>query len=190
VDSAKATVGEHCGTDHAGSLATLDAVGADLRKQGLCAGRSADSVFVLDGELWKELHLVTFATGCWSQDPNQVPKNTWRYNGTNPTPPGSCPQDVPTVDEIVCKEHQTTNHIYDCTPKANGQPLAPEGDPNRPACELKAMGGQWPVYSVSGGALTLVPRENPMQFQLKGTGQGVVTCVVPVGTFCNLQVSQ
>jgi len=192
VNAAKAVVGERCGTDHQGSLATLGLLGAELRKQGYCAsGPWADAVAILTPSgKWEEYHAVTFASGCWAQDPAQLPKYTWTYSGTNPTPPGSCPQDVPTVDQISCKLHQATNAIYDCTPKANGQPILPEGDPNRSACELKAMGGQWPAYSVQSTTLTLAARDNPMQFQVKGAGSGVVSCTVPVGTFCNLMVSQ
>lgn len=188
--AAEAVVGERCGTDHQGSLNTLGLLAAELRKKGYCAtGPWTDAVAILNPSgKWEEYHAVAFATGCWSQDPAVLPKFTWTYSGPPPGP--SCPQSVPTVDEILCKLHQPTNHVYDCTPKANGQPILPEGDPNRAACELKAMGGQWPVYSVSGGALTTAARENPMQFQLKGTGSGVVSCVVPVGTFCNLSVSQ
>jgi hypothetical protein len=200
LNQAKATVGDRCGatgidpagiaTIFQGCLDTNGLIAAELRRQGLCAsGPWVDAVAALAPDSrWEELHVCSYGNGCYTGNPY---KGAWDYLGDSPTPPpGSCPQDVPTVDQISCKLHQATNAIYDCTPKANGQPILPEGDPNRSACELKAMGGQWPVYSVTGPGLTVAPRENPMQFQLKGTGSGVVSCVVPVGTFCNLSVSQ
>lgn len=194
VNAAKAAVGEHCGTDHQGSLDTLGLLAAELRRQGYCAsGPWTDAVVILTPSgKWEEYHAVTFATGCWAQDPAQLPKFTWEYLGTNPQPE-QCPVDVPQVDEILCRLHQATNYIVDCTPKANSQPILPEGDPNRWACELKAMGGAPPVYSlrVDAGALALVTRENPMQFQITGSGSGFVTCTIPAGgPFCNLAVSR
>jgi hypothetical protein len=90
VEAAQAAVGERCGSipPHEAGNATLDALGAELRKRGECASRSVDSVFVLapDG-WWEEYHAVRFTDGCWSRDPALNPKLRWKYNGPNPTPP-------------------------------------------------------------------------------------------------------
>jgi hypothetical protein len=158
VDAAKVVVGEHCGTDHAGSLATLGLLGAELRAQGYCAGRSADSVFILapDGK-WEEYHSVTFATGCWSQDPAQSPKHRWTYLGTPPPPACSNPDPIP-VSTWGLKEHTKgpNRTIVDSTPLVGPDaaycaaigftdgrsmcPVRPEGDPSRPACEAQVVG--------------------------------------------------
>lgn len=175
VEAGKANMPERCGTDHQGSLKTLELLGSELRKLGYCAGLSADSVFILNPEgLWQEFHAVSFATGCWANDPAQLPKNTWTYAGTNPV---ACTGGSAPVDQISCKEHQATNHIYDCTPKINGGPVRPEGDPERAACEAVACGGT-PTFSINS-PLTLTPRDNPYQFKLSGTGTGLLTSTCP-----------
>jgi hypothetical protein len=191
IESAKLAVGERCGTDHQGSLGTLDSLGTELRKRGYCAARGADALAIRDPSgHWQEYHSVAFATGCWAQDTAVLPKATYPYLGPPPSAVG-CTVSVPPVDEILCKLHQATNHIYDCTPKAHGQPILPEGDPQRQVCELVAMGGASPTFRVDGG-LEILPQPNPMQFQIKGSGSGRVTCTVPaVGhALCNLQVSR
>ena len=190
IDSAKLTVGERCGTDHQGSLATLDLLGAELRERGYCASRGADALSIRtpDG-LYEEWHSVSFATGCWANNPEVLPKATYTYNG--PPRPQTCPLQVPVVDEILCKIHQAGQGLWDCTPKAHGQPILPEGDPMRQVCELEAMGGASPTFSVDGG-LGISPAPNPMQFKLSGSGSGTVRCTVPAisGSLCNLQVTR
>jgi hypothetical protein len=190
IDSAKLEVGERCGTDHQGSLATLDLLGTELRRRGYCAARGADALSIRtpDG-LWQEWHSVSFATGCWANNSEVLPKATYTYSGL--PRPQTCPIDVPVVAEVLCKLHQATNAIYDCTPKAHGQPILPEGDPMRQVCELKAMGGASPTFSVDGG-LSVSPVPNPMQFKLSGSGSGTVRCTVPAvsGSLCNLQVTR
>jgi hypothetical protein len=188
VEAGKANMAERCGTDHQGSLATLELLGAELRKLGYCAGLSADSVFILNPEgLWQEFHAVSFATGCWANDPAQLPKNTWTYAGTNPV---ACTGGSAPVDQISCKEHQATNHIYDCTPKINGGPVRPEGDPERAACETVACGGT-PTFSINP-PLQLSPRDNPYQFRLSGSGTGLLTSTCPrtVGDLTGQVVTQ
>lgn len=180
LEAAKAAVGERCGatagnppTVHEGALATLDLLGAELRRMGYCAGRATDSVFIQNPQgKWQEFHAVAFSTGCYANDPALLPKNTWTYLGATSNCPG-----VPTVDEILCREHQSTNHIWDCTPKADGQPIRPEGDPARPACEREACGGN-PTFTITSDTLTLIPRDNPYQFKIAGTGIGILhgTC--------------
>jgi hypothetical protein len=88
---------------------------------------------------------------------------------------------VPFVDEVLCKLHQPNQGLWDCTPKAHGQPILPEGDPSREACEKAAMGGGYPTYRLSDAppSLTLEEAGNPMQFHIRGSGSGVVTCVTP-----------
>jgi hypothetical protein len=195
VESAKLAVGEHCGTDHAGSLQTLGLLAAEMRSRGYCAyGPWTDALAVTLKDRVHEFHSVRFTDGCWSQDQAQNPKFTWRYRAALPQPLG-CTVEVPAVDEILCKLHQATNHIVDCTPKAKGQPILPEGDPRRRACELEAMGGADPTFRLeqpAGGGLQLVPQPNPLQFQIKGTGSGTVRCTVPATseTLCNMQVSR
>lgn len=190
LEEAKAQVPQRCGTDHAGSLETLDILGAKLRELGYCAGRMTDSVFIKNPEgFYQEFHAVAFSSGCWANDPAQLPKNTWTYSGTT----AACAVPVSTVDELLCKEHQATNHIWDCTPKAGGQPILPEGDPQREACERKSCGG-FPSYELNPvSGLTLVPRDNPYQFRVAGSGTGTLNCFCPAtgGTdLCNATVTQ
>jgi hypothetical protein len=176
--AAEAVVGSHCGTDHQGSLATLGLLADEIRRQGYCAsGPWADALVVLapDGR-WEEYHAVAFATGCYSQDPAQLPKYRWHYNGTNPSPV-ACTSGAGVVDQIVCKLHQGYG-LWDCTPKINGGPVRPEGDPERAACEAAAMGGR-PVYAVTGAGLSIELVANPMQFILRGSGSGSLSCTVP-----------
>lgn len=193
LENAKLVVGNRCGTipPHEAGLATLDELASVLRQRGECASRSADSVFILANDgWWEEYHAVSFATGCWANNNDVLPKFRWKYNGTNPTPT-VCKDDVPTVDQIGCRLHQAYG-LYDCTPKADGRPIRPEGDPQRIPCELKAMGGEYPVYNVRSDTLTIFPEANPMQFLIKGRGTGFVTCKVPAvnGTLCNLEISR
>lgn len=192
VNSAKLAVGERCGTDHNGTLATIGVLAAELRARGYCAsGPWGDALAIRSPTgLWQEFHVASFANGCWSNNPEMLPKMTWSYLGPNPAPT-TCTKEVPVVDEILCKLHQSTNHIYDCTPKYRGQPILPEGDPQRQACELKAMGGASPTFAVDGG-LDILPHPNPLQFQIRGSGSGVVTCRVPArpGALCNLRVTR
>jgi len=190
VAAGEAAVGEHCGTDHQGSLATLGLLAAELRKQGYCAsGPWADALAILTPTgKWEEYHAVSFATGCWAQDPAALPKNTWTYQGTNPTS-SICVGDVPTVDEIVCKLHQAGQGLWDCTPKAHGQPIRPEGNSERLACEIMACGGAAPAYLLThlpGSALELKITENVFQFRVIGSGSGVVTCTTPSSNGDNL----
>jgi hypothetical protein len=176
LEEAKADIPERCGTDHAGSLRTLELLGAELRRRGYCSDKVTDSVFIQTPEgKWQEFHAVSFATGCWAQDPAQLPKNTWTYGGSSQQ---ACVGGAPAVDEISCKEHQATNHIWDCTPKANGRPIRLEGDPQREACEREACGGN-PTFSLNPtNGLEVVPRDNPYQFKMAGSGSGVLhgTC--------------
>ena len=175
VDAAKAAVGERCGTDHNGSLQTLDLLGAQLRASGYCAGRLDDAVFIRNPEgLWQEFHAVAFATGCWANDPAQLPKFTWTYQGST----AECPGGAPVVDELLCKLHHVANNVWDCTPKSGGQPIRPEGDPTREACEREAMGG-YPSYELESTSLTLTLRTNPLQFKVNGAGQGMLHCKAP-----------
>jgi hypothetical protein len=175
VEESKAAVGERCGTDHQGSLVTLDLLGAELRRHGYCAGRMDDSVFVQSPQrTWQEFHAVSFASGCWANDPAQLPKATWTYTGTSGA---GCSTDPGTVDEISCKLHQGYG-LWDCTPKINGEPVRPEGDPERAACEAVAMGGR-PSYVVTGAGLSIEPVLNPMQFILRGSGNGTLSCTTP-----------
>jgi hypothetical protein len=193
IDSAKLAVGQHCGTDHEGSLVTIELLATELRKRGYCASRGADALSIRtpDGR-WQEYHSVAFATGCWSNNFAVLPKATYPYLGP-PPPAAGCTISVPPVSEILCKLHQATNHIYDCTPKVGHppQPVLPEGDPQRQVCELTAMGGASPTFHVTGG-LEIVPQPNPMQFQIKGSGSGRVTCTVPAvsNALCNLAVTR
>lgn len=103
----------------------------------------------------------------------------------------SCPYNVPNATEISCKNHGTWEDgiRWDCTPKANGRPIRPEGDPFRAACEEKAMHG-YPTYSLDSGSLQLRPLGNPMQFQVRGSGAGRLHCVTGLGDLCNYGISQ
>jgi len=102
-----------------------------------------------------------------------------------------CPFPVPNATEISCKNHGAwgSGTRWDCTPKANGRPIRPEGDPFRPACEEKALHG-YPTYSIESGSLTLSPHGNPMQFVLNGSGSGKLHCVTGLGDLCNYMVAQ
>jgi hypothetical protein len=212
VDAAKAVVGDRCGYigpcpegpgepegHHCQQNVTLGLIAAELRSKGYCAsGPWSDAVAVLNPQgLWQEFHAVAFGTGCMSTDPAQNPKNTWTYSGNNPTPPptpppaATCSIDVPTVDEIACKLHQATNHIYDCTPKYRGNPILLEGNPERSACEEKSCGGV-PTYSITQTeqSVELVPRDNPYQFQLRGSGTVQLHCTCPASGVKDICYSQ
>lgn len=158
---------------------TLALLASELRKQGYCAsGPWTDAVAILAPDaLYEEMHAVAFGTGGYTQSPYRY---AWKYNGTVTPPPPSCSVDVPTLDEISCKLHQATNHIYDCTPKYRGAPILPEGNPERSACEEKSCGGV-PTYSITqpGQSVELVPRDNPYQFQLRGSGTVQLHCACP-----------
>jgi len=200
VRSTQAELGNQCQPelDHANGDRSNDLLAAHLRAKGKCASRLADSTTVQsssDPRKWEEYHASSpYDTGCWSNNPAHYPKGVWIFNGPLPTPPAACSVPVPTVDEILCKLHHVHNNIYDCTPKAHGQPILPEGHPERWACELEAMGGAAPVYLVqtTTGALELSYVDNPMQFKITGAGQGVVTCTVPAVSqaLCNTAVSR
>lgn len=162
LEAGKNAVGERCGTDHNGSIRTLDLVANEVRLRGFCAGRLDDSVFIqTPSGKWHEHHAVAFSTGCWARDPAQLPKNTWTYGSDNPPPPpppppSGCPNpQPPPVSEFIVKEHTKGPNwtVVDSTPKvkdsqycsAIGQPgiycpIRPEGDPNRAACEAVSTG--------------------------------------------------
>jgi hypothetical protein len=117
-----------------------------------------------DGNAVQEFHSVAFTDGCWSGNVQVLPKYTWRHSAPLPQSQ-ACSQEVPTVDEILCKPHVPVG-TYDCTPKYRGQPILPEGDPQRRACELKAMGGADPTYSLEptgNSALSLAQLPNPIR---------------------------
>lgn len=184
--AAEAVVGNRCGTDHQGSLATLGLLAEEIRRQGYCAsGPSSDALAVLapDGE-WEEYHAVAFTTGCYSQNPDQLPKYRWHYNGTTPFPTGCTGGSLPT-GRIDCKLHQATRHVYDCTPKINGSPIRPEGDPERSACEVVACGGTPTFTLIKSNGLSLWPIEyenvpdNPYQFAVSGVGSATLSCTCP-----------
>jgi hypothetical protein len=191
VRAAEAQVGNMCKEPklHQNGIDAIAALCEQLRKNGLCAGTvgALDACFVLeeDGKTWGEYHAVApFDTGCWSTSNAHYPLNSFNYTGqwTPPAPPANeCPVPVPFVDEVLCKLHQPNQGLWDCTPKAHGQPILPEGDPSREACEKAAMGGGYPTYRLSDAppSLTLEEAGNPMQFHIRGSGSGVVTCVTP-----------
>lgn len=201
LEAAKAVVGSRCGTDHMGSLHTLDLLGAELRKKGYCAGRATDSVFIKTPEnKWQEFHAVAFATGCYANDPNQLPKNTWIYGGTppedpnQPTPPptGACPDpQPPPLDHFNMKIHIVGPNwtTVDATPIIHNSaycnaigfdaldcPVRAEGDPNREACEAQVVG----QTSWTGPGETM---ENPYQYRVRRGTSGLVT-VCSSGNVC------
>lgn len=207
VKAAEGAIGDRCGhvgplpedpsNAHGAQEESLSLLAADLRRSGYCAsGPWGDALAILQSNgLWAEVHAIEFGGGCWTTGPQNYPKNLWKYNGVNPTPPPpppSCPQDVPTVTRVDCKMQQAFG-LIDCTPKANGGPILPEGDPNRAACELKAAGGS-PTYSLrtDSGALGLQLTDNPWQVIATGKGTGFLTCHVPASsaTMCNLSVTK
>jgi hypothetical protein len=201
LNEAKAKVGDRCGATavcdheptpehpcappvHLGCLETNGLVAEELRKMGYCASGpwvDATAILALDG-YWEEMHVCSTGNGCYTSNPYL---KAWKYKGTNPTPPDPtppaervCQGDVCTVSEILCKLHQPGQGLWDCTPKCpNGQPVRPEGAPDRAACEQEAMGGGWPSFSLSSAqGITMEAVENPMQFRIFGSGSGVVMC--------------
>lgn len=182
VNAAKDKLGPMSGAGHD---AMLLALAAELRAAGFCASKSSDAVLVQrtdNPKYYEEYHAVAYATNTWSQNDQVLPKMRWFYTGT-PTKPGECPDTVPTVERLDCRMQQAYG-LVDCTPKANGQPIKPEGDPSRAACEKKAMeplGGN-PTYALEqeSGNLTLeaVPG-NPMQVIVRGKGVGTVKGYFP-----------
>ena len=205
VKASEGAIGDRCGhvgplpddpsNAHGAQEESLSMLAADLRLSGYCAsGPWGDALAILQSNgLWAEVHAIEFGGGCWTTGPQNYPKNLWQYNGTNPSPPPpACPQDVPTVTRVDCKMQQAFG-LVDCTPKANGAPILPEGDPNRAACELKASGGS-PTYSLrtDTGALSLQLTDNPWQVVVGGKGTGFLTCHIPASsvTMCNLPISK
>lgn len=190
VNEAKARVGNRCGATapcteepcappiHLGALQTTDLVAAELRKMGYCASRNADALFIKNTDgTFGEYKIVAYGTGCYTNDPALLPKLTWRYGGSSPV---ACSEpNVPVVDEILCKLHQATNHIYDCTPKAHGQPILPEGHPEREACEAVSCGGVPSYVLENSNGLTLSLRPNPYQFKVSGTGRADLRATCP-----------
>ena len=81
--AARAEVPEMCGTTGFDQLLPqLDRVAGRLRLRGVCADRSRDSVFVRNSRgKFEEYHAVSFATGCWANNPADLPKNIWTYAG-------------------------------------------------------------------------------------------------------------
>lgn len=209
-NAAKGVVGDRCGVQgqctparepcappiFIGCIDTSDLIAIELRKQNYCAsgawGGGPEIALLAPDGWWEQYHPCATENGCYTGNPY---KFAWKYKGQNPTPgptppPSTCTVPVPTVDEIRCKLHQANQGLYDCTPKAHGQPILPEGDPQRPPCELQAMGGP-PNYVLSGAppTLFLTPQENIMQFRIQGSGSGIVTCTVPAasGNLCRTQ---
>ncbi len=203
LNEAKARVGDRCGATapcdheptpdapcappvHLGCLETNGLVAAELRKMGYCAsGPWTDATAILAPDTyWEEMHVCSTGNGCYTGNPYL---KAWKYNGTNPTPPAECPVVTCSVSEILFKLHQPGQGLWDGTPKCpDGQPVLPEGDPHRAACEKAAMGGAWPTYHLEGTGISLELVENPMQFKITGSGSGVVTCVVPASAGKNL----
>lgn len=197
VNAAKAAVGEQCGrvdssgSLHGGSLLTLDDLGKQLRLSGHCAARSTDSVFIKrpDGK-YEEYHSVTFATGCWSQDPAQQPKNTWTYLGAVAS---ACPDpQPPNLESWVVKIHNQGPNwtVVDATPFVRDTtycnaigfpgprcPVRGEDDPHRADCEAISVGvPQWT------GPGEVMPG-NVFQYRVKRGVSGVAT-VCGKGNVC------
>jgi len=147
--------------------------------------------------MWQAVRCQSEATGAWfwmwrhEQDQGTFEASLAKMKeGCEGVPTTGCPFDVPATTEIFCKNHTAweDGRRWDCTPKANGQPIRPEGDPFRAACEEKSMGG-YPSFSIEGG-MTLTTLGNQLQFKLTGTGSGMLHCVIPSGDKCGYEVIQ
>lgn len=81
VQAATRQVPELCGTVGFDQLLPqLDRVAQVLQGAGVCADRSRDSVFVRNSKgKFEEYHIVSFATGCWANNPADLPKNIWTW---------------------------------------------------------------------------------------------------------------
>lgn len=190
LEAAEAIVGSRCGVSQDEKYRTNALLADELRKmkdpetgKPICAsGPWGDATAIFDslGNVTEEMHAVAYTDGCYSTNSAVLPKWCWLYNGAPPQPPStSCDIDPGVISRIDCKLHQATNSVHDCTPKVNGSPVLPEGDPRRSACEQKAGAG-FPTFTLEAPAtLTLEPLENPYQFRLRGNGQGVVHCTLP-----------
>jgi hypothetical protein len=77
VTGAELAIGSPCGLE---PEATLETLGAQIRKTGLCAGRLDDAVFVqrADPKLWEEWHAVSYLTGCWTEEARAY-KGMWHH---------------------------------------------------------------------------------------------------------------
>ena len=87
--AAEGALGSVCGKE---PEATLDALGAQIRLSGECAGRLDDAVFIRHGSkaqqdeedrnhtpsTWGEYHAAAYTDGCWT-DRERVYKGTWKY---------------------------------------------------------------------------------------------------------------
>jgi hypothetical protein len=189
--------GHHCQQNE--SLALL---AAELRKQGFCAsGPSADALSIQttsNPQKWEEYHAVAFSTGCWSTNNAQLPKNTWTYSGTNPTPPGSCGAPTPPpLSRFAVKEHTKgpNKTVVDSTPLVgpdpaycasigftDGRSICPvrqEGAADRVACE--AVGVGVPVWTGPGW----VSPENPYQYWVpRGVSGTATVCASAAPSVC------
>jgi len=200
LEQAKTIVGSRCGVSHDEMYRTNALLADEIRKmkdaetgKPICAsGPWSDATAILDRDnLTEEMHAVAYTDGCYTSNPDVLPKWCWQYEGSSPQPPNTtCDIDPGVITRVDCKVHQAETYLVDCTPKVGGQPVLPEGDPRRSACEEKAGcnkkpdgscdGSGFPTFTVEGPpTLTLMPVDNPYQFKVKGSGSGVVHCTLP-----------
>lgn len=98
-----------------------------------------------------------------------------------PTAEPSCP--AVKADRIACRflnARGDGKDRWDCTPKAKGADILPEGDPMRAQCDLESVGGIRPLFGLAAASGTLaveMSKSNPFQFFLSGSGQGVLVCL-------------
>lgn len=109
--------------NEANLISGMDAIIAELRKAGECAGRKSDSIFLLrnDGE-WQEEHPLAWRTGCFTSI-----SQAWKYLWHHPdAPQASCPvSPIPAgyfVDLVISKIGGNPQQ-YTATPKFCGAPL-------------------------------------------------------------------
>lgn len=187
VNACKSELGPMTGKGHDLMLSSLAQC---LRNKGFCASKASDAVMSKrtdNPHYYEEYHAVSYADDTWSNNDAVNPKMLWYYKG-NTSDNNTCTGPVNTTDRVDCTMQQAYG-LIDCTPKSHSQPIRPEGDPERSACEAKSVEplGGFPQYSLLSDSLVLKTTGNPWQVIADKKGTGTLTCTFPNGggNYCN-----
>lgn len=134
----------------------------------------------VEAQNFKTARNIGLSYGLWraEMDDDEFVKTLELFRNVRTAPEPTCP--VVTPDRLRMTIHvrrQKPNgvKILEATPKRkldNGElvPILPEGDPNRAACEIKAMGGTCPIWD--GDCLTPgIPETCPITYDSINLGQ-------------------
>lgn len=149
---------------------------------------------------WKVVPFLCFLLACGGggkEKPKPTPSPMVEVTPAptpSPTPFPLCPELPLEKTRLVCRDFSAwkDGRKWDCTLKAPWGDYVPEDFPNAQECQLRASHGE-PSFSleVLGGTLRLEKRTgpqfqnpNPFQFNLYGTGTGVLHCFVGEYDLC------